>query len=231
MLSRDELVIIAERGARLDWLFLLLVALSTVVAGIGLLKDNVAVVIGAMVIAPLLGPNLSAALGIALGEYAIARSATLAMVTGALLVLVMSFGLGVVWPIEQPGPEVMSRTMPGLDTPLLALASGAAAVLSLTTGIHGVLVGVMVAVALLPPLASCGILAGLGLYDSALWGLVMFGINAAAINFAAHVTLFLMAVKPRTPAMKAVAAYNTVTGATVWGLILLGLSLLAVAYR
>jgi hypothetical protein len=66
-LSREELFRIADQGARSDSLYLLLVGLSTVVAAIGLLQNNVAVIIGAMVIAPLLGPNLSIALGSALG--------------------------------------------------------------------------------------------------------------------------------------------------------------------
>ena len=62
--SREELYNSIEKNARLDSNFLLLVVLSTVVAAVGLLEDNVAVVIGAMVIAPLLGPNLAQALGV-----------------------------------------------------------------------------------------------------------------------------------------------------------------------
>jgi hypothetical protein len=117
MLTRDELLIVAESGARMDSLYLLLVVLSTIVAGIGLLEDNIAVVIGAMVIAPLLGPNLSSALGIALGEFRISRKAAVSLVVGVLLALFVALLLGYLWPAGQPGPEILSRTQPGIDTP------------------------------------------------------------------------------------------------------------------
>ncbi|NIV31321.1 MAG: DUF389 domain-containing protein, partial [Anaerolineae bacterium] len=67
-ISREELYNRVEKNARLDRTYLLLVALSTVVVAIGLVEDNVAVVIGAMVIAPLLGPNIALALSAALGD-------------------------------------------------------------------------------------------------------------------------------------------------------------------
>ena len=66
--TREELYNSIGKNARLNQTYLLLIFLSTVVVAIGLLKDNVAVVIGAMVIAPLLGPNLAMALGTALGD-------------------------------------------------------------------------------------------------------------------------------------------------------------------
>lgn len=66
--SREEVYNNVARGARLDIDYLVLVALSTVVAGIGLATDSAAVVIGAMVIAPLLGPNLALSLAIAIGD-------------------------------------------------------------------------------------------------------------------------------------------------------------------
>ena len=66
--TREELYNNVIKNARLDSTYLLLVFLSTVVVAIGLLEDNVTVVIGAMVIAPLLGPNMALALGAALGD-------------------------------------------------------------------------------------------------------------------------------------------------------------------
>ena len=72
---REALFDQAERSARLDTNYLVLVTLSTVVAAIGLLENNVAVVIGAMVIAPLLGPNLALGLGSALGDTVLMRQA------------------------------------------------------------------------------------------------------------------------------------------------------------
>lgn len=74
--AREKLRSSVEKGARLNLNHIVLVVLSTLVAAIGLLEDSVAVVIGAMVIAPLLGPNLAFALGTALGDLRLAREGT-----------------------------------------------------------------------------------------------------------------------------------------------------------
>ncbi|MDH3355513.1 MAG: TIGR00341 family protein, partial [Chromatiales bacterium] len=148
--AREALYEEVEKNARLNRNFLILVMLSTVVAAIGLIENNIAVVIGAMVIAPLLGPNLALSLGTALGDMPLMRESVITLLTGILLALLISFGLGYFWPTAIASSEMMARTEVGWDSIALALASGAAAALSLTTGLSSVLVGVMVAVALLP---------------------------------------------------------------------------------
>jgi uncharacterized hydrophobic protein (TIGR00341 family) len=158
--TREELYNNIVKNAHLDSTFLLLVFLSTVVVAIGLLEDNVAVVIGAMVIAPLLGPNMALALGTALGDMHLMWEATKSILAGIALALLLSFLIGLFWPLNVSSNELMARTDVGLDSVVLALASGAAAVLSLTTGLPSVLVGVMVAVALLPPTATLGLMLG-----------------------------------------------------------------------
>jgi uncharacterized membrane protein len=67
-ISREELYNSIADGAKLSRVFVMMVILSAIVAAIGLIKDNVAVVVGAMVIAPLLGPNVALALGTTLGD-------------------------------------------------------------------------------------------------------------------------------------------------------------------
>nr|MBS0020341.1 TIGR00341 family protein [Gammaproteobacteria bacterium] len=149
--AREALYSEVEKNARPDVNFFVLVALSTVVAAIGLIENNVAVVIGAMVIAPLLGPNLALAFGAALGDLPLMRKSLKTTAAGIGLAVGLSVVIGVIWPFDLASPELLSRTDAQLDSVALALASGAAAVLSLTTGLPSVLVGVMVAVALLPP--------------------------------------------------------------------------------
>ncbi len=160
--AREALYEGVEKSARLDLNFLVLVMLSTVVAAIGLIENNVAIVIGAMVIAPLLGPNLALSLGTALGDFPLVSKSVKTLLAGILLAVLLSVGLGFFWPSDLLSDELMSRTEVGLDAVVLALASGAAAALSLTTGLSSVLVGVMVAVALLPPAATLGIMLGQG---------------------------------------------------------------------
>jgi len=196
--AREALYEEAARNARLDLNYLVLVILSTLVAAIGLLEDNVAVVIGAMVIAPLLGPNLALSLGTALGDTKLVRKAVMTLSAGILLAVLLSALLGLVWPYGLDSHELMSRTEAGLDSIALALASGAAAALSLTTGLSSVLVGVMVAVALLPPATTLGIVLGHG--DSALAsgaGLLL-AVNIVCVNLASKVVFFIKRIRPRT---------------------------------
>ncbi|MDH3870915.1 MAG: TIGR00341 family protein, partial [Gammaproteobacteria bacterium] len=88
--TREELYNDIERGARLDSNFLLMVFLSTIVASIGLIENNVAVVIGAMVIAPLLGPNIALALATSLGDHPLIWKSLKTNLAGLSLSLVIA---------------------------------------------------------------------------------------------------------------------------------------------
>ena len=196
--ARDEMYHDIEKNAKLDSTYLILVILSTVVATIGMLKDNVAVIIGAMVIAPLLGPNLALALGTSLGDrHLISRSLRTALV-GIVLAAFIAAIIGSMWAVQEPSVELLARTQVGLDTVALALASGAAAVLSVTTGLSSVLVGVMVAVAILPPSAAVGLMIGMGDMPAAIAALVLLAVNIVCINLSAQLVFLFKGVKPRT---------------------------------
>lgn len=196
--TREALYKGVEKNSHLDTGFLLLVVLSTIVAAVGLIKDNVAVIIGAMVIAPLLGPNLALGLGTALGDVSLMAKSTFTTLVGIVLAVVMSIVIGYVWPADAFSTELMSRTEVGLDSVALALASGAAAALSLTTGLSSVLVGVMVAVALLPPAATVGIMLGYGRIDFALGAALLLAINIVCVNLACNIVFFTKGISPRT---------------------------------
>lgn len=196
--TREALYNEIEKNAHLNSNYLLLVTLSTIVAAIGLIENNVAVVVGAMVIAPLLGPNLAFALGTALGDTGLMKKAGLTTALGILLAIALSFILVLAWPFDIPSPELMSRTQVGLSSVVLALASGAAASISLTTGLSSVLVGVMVAVALLPPAATFGIMLGKGNLDLAIGAGLLLAINVVCVNLAAKIVFFFKGVRPRT---------------------------------
>ncbi|WP_142804311.1 TIGR00341 family protein [Tepidiphilus sp. J10] len=187
-----------EKGAHLDMNYVLLVFLSTVVVVIGLINDNVAVVIGAMVIAPLLGPNLALSLGTALGDMALIRQSIKALLLGIGVAVGVSMIFGLAWPMPIESKEIMSRTEANLDSIFLALASGAAAALSLTTGLSGVLVGVMVAVALLPPAATFGIMLGDGRFSLAMGAGLLLAINVVCVNLGSKIIFLVKRIHPRT---------------------------------
>ena len=124
-ISREELYEDITSGVSRGGLFVVMVALSTVVAAAGLLRDSAAVIIGAMVIAPLLGPNMALALGTTLGDRSLIRRALVANGIGGSIALLMSVVIGLVVPIDPEGVELASRAIVGPADIVLALASGA----------------------------------------------------------------------------------------------------------
>ncbi len=196
--ARESLYQEVEKGSRLDSNYVLLVMLATVVAAIGLIENNVAVVIGAMVIAPLLGPNLALSLATALGDVRLMLKSIKTLIFGIVIAITIAVIIGWLWSGELNSHELMSRTHANIDSIALALASGAAATLSLTTGLSGVLVGVMVAVALLPPAVTFGIMLGAGNIQLANEAGLLLLINIVCVNLASKLVFFFKGVRPRT---------------------------------
>jgi uncharacterized hydrophobic protein (TIGR00341 family) len=219
--TREELYNRIQRDARLDNTFMLLVCLSTVVACIGLIEDNLAVIIGAMVIAPLLGPNIALAFAASLGDSELTWQALKTNLAGVGLTLTMSVIAGIIWQGSLHSSEIMARTDVGLAGVVLALASGAAAVLSLITGLSSALVGVMVAVALLPPAATLGIMLGSGEPSAALGAGLLLAVNVVCINLSARLMFMFKGVRPRTWLEKTRARQSVLIYTTFWILSLL----------
>ena len=214
--TREELYHSVSKSTELNSNFLLLVFLSTIVAAIGLIENNVAVVVGAMVIAPLLGPNIALALAAALGDKPLMWEALKTNCVGLGLALLLSIIIGVILPINLESQELMSRTSVGIGSVVLALASGAAAVLSLTTGLSSVLVGVMVAVALLPPMATVGLMLGSGQVGLAFGAALLLAVNIVCVNLAAKTVFLVRGVKPRTWIGKRAAKQSMTTYMIFW---------------
>jgi len=194
--TREELYNGIERGARLDSTFLMLVFLSTIVASIGLIENNIAVIVGTMVIAPLLGPDIALALATPLGDRELMWQALKTNLAG--LFLTLAIAIGMIWPSHLNSFEIIVHTGVKPDGIVLALASGSAAVLSLATGLSSALVGVMVAVALLPPAATLGMMLGSGQFNLALGAALLLAVNVVCINLAAKLMFLFKGVKPRT---------------------------------
>lgn len=195
--TREVLYNQIEKGAQTDADYLLFVALSTVVAGAALATNNVAVLIGAMVIAPFLGPNLAFAFGTALGDRELMKQASLTLGIGFALAVGLSILGGAVLPLDLEAKELLDRTRIGLDGLAVALASGACAALALTSGASASLVGVMVAVALLPPAVAMGIMLGAGNIGQAIGAAELFLVNVASVNLSALLVFRFRGIEPR----------------------------------
>lgn len=226
--TREAMYASVDKNARLDINFMVLVILSTVVAAIGLVEDNVAVVIGAMVIAPLLGPNLAFGLGTALGDVHLMKKSLKSLLAGLAIAISLSLLIGLLWPFSD-STELLARSDVGIDSLALALASGAAAALSLTTGLPSVLVGVMVAVALLPPAATVGLSLGHWQIDHALGAALLLAANIVCVNLAAKLVFLVKGIRPRTWAEKAKAKRAMIIYIIVWIVTLLFLTIAILA--
>lgn len=218
--SREELYEEAAKGANLDRNYMLLVAFSTIVAAVAMLYDNVAALVGAMVIAPLLGPNLALALAVTLGDVKLMGRSAKTLATGLSIAALISIIIGYFWPTVPDAAELMLRSKLGYDSVALGLASGAAATLSLTAGMSNVLIGVMVAVALLPPISAFGIFFGAGQMIEAFDALVLTFTNIVCINLAAKGMLWMAGIGPKKWYEKQRAKKATRRSAIAWLILL-----------
>lgn len=200
--SRQELYDDLSAAARLSWTYVVTVALSTVVVTIGLMRNAPAIVIGGMVIAPLLGPNIALGLAATLADARLAAQALTTNLIGLLLALAIALAIGVSVGVDVDGAgaiasaEILARTAPhGLDL-VLALAAGVAGTMAFTTRVAASLVGVMVAVALMPPLVVFGMCLAAARYADAGGALVLLLANVVCVNLAAVVTFLAQAIRP-----------------------------------
>lgn len=197
-ISRHELYEDVSKAARFSRVYFAMVLLSATVATIGLEHNSVAIVIGAMVIAPLLGPNVALALATTLGDLQLAKQSALTSLAGIATVAVMTLILGVLLHVDPTLSQLASRTQVGLSDVVLALAAGCAGALAFTTGVSAIMVGVMVAVALLPPMVTFGLLLGGGQLMLAMGALSLLAANLICLNLAAVVTFMVQGIRPAT---------------------------------
>ena len=197
-ISRDELYVKIEEGVDFSWVYLVLIALSCIVAANGLIRDSGAMVIGAMVIAPILGPNVGLALATTLGDKWLMKRSFRSILYGFSLGMVLSIIMGMMFHINPEVYEINSRTTVSFADIALGLAAGVAGCLSFTRGISAAVIGVMVAVALLPPMVATGLLLGSGMYELALGAGLLTFTYIICVNLAGVVTFLLQGIKPKS---------------------------------
>jgi uncharacterized hydrophobic protein (TIGR00341 family) len=220
-ISREELYADIQKTSKLSWVFVVFVILASLVAAIGLLRDNVVIIIGAMVIAPLLGPNVALSFATTLADTDLARRAIKTNAIGILAALILAIVLGFVLEFDPNTSKIVSTTEVSLGDMILALAAGSAAALSFTTGVLSALIGVMVAVALLPPIVILGMLIGAGRWEMALGALLLLLTNLICINLAGVVTFLARGIRPLTWWEEKRAKKATRKAIAVWTLLLL----------
>ncbi|MAU00957.1 MAG: hypothetical protein CL608_27750 [Anaerolineaceae bacterium] len=201
-----------RRSARPDIDFYMLISLSTIIAALGLILSSPAVVIGAMLVAPLMSPMVGTGLAVVLGDTRFIRLSLGAVGRGVILAIVFSALAGLLSVNDPATPELLARTQPTLIDLAIALFSGLAGGYALArSDAAGALPGVAIAAALVPPLATVGISLTAGRFGHALGAMLLFTANFVSISSATALMFLILGFRP-TVAQKSRRAVQARSG-------------------
>lgn len=190
---REELIDDAQPGSD----YFMLIVLSSIIAALGLLLNSPAVVIGAMLVAPLMSPILGFSLGIVLGEIRLIRTSLESVFKGVMASIIVAILVGLISPLKEMTPEIMARTQPTLLDLFIALASGMAGAYAVSRkDVSAALPGVAIAAALAPPLSVVGLGFAIGNVQAAGGALLLFITNLITISLAGVITFSLLGIHP-----------------------------------
>lgn len=204
-IAREEMIVQAQ-GLAPTWpLFLVLTTISAIVATAGVLLDSPAVVVGSMVIAPLIGPAMATSVGTVIGDRDLFKRGAKLQFAGILIGIGSAAAFALLVKslyLVPPGLEVLSisqikgRLSPDFLSLAVALGAGIAGALSLTSGVSTALVGVMIAAALVPPMAVVGV--GIAWQEprAILGPMVLVFVNFLSINLAALIVMWHKGYRP-----------------------------------
>jgi uncharacterized hydrophobic protein (TIGR00341 family) len=197
MLSQEEIYSKTQEAATFSQPQWALIGLSSAIAAYGLMLDNIAVVIGAMMLAPILSPLVSAAISLKVGDSTLLKKSLL---TGGLAVFTAVLISAIsVTPFNPQITETMRLIVSsGVPNMVLSLFVGAAAVLAFVTGLRDQIAGVAVAIALVPPLAATGVGLRIGDLVFALEAASIASVNLLAVLVSGTISLEALDVEPST---------------------------------
>ena len=200
---RISLVDRLQTSSNFDFDFLALISLSTLIAALGLVRNSAAVVIGAMLVAPLMTPLVAIGFSLIQGNEKLMRSALKSVLLGFTVAIGIGVVTGLLLRFIAPGlgitAEMSSRGSPNLLDLIVALASGIAAAYAMgRPNLISALPGVAIAAALVPPIATSGLSLALG--DLRLFGgsLVLFATNIVAIVLGTAITFWAVGINERS---------------------------------
>ncbi|UCE73391.1 MAG: TIGR00341 family protein, partial [Methanomassiliicoccales archaeon] len=205
---KEEIIESARKACYLTRGYIFMIIISSFVATLGLLMNSTAVVIGAMVIAPLLGPSIAASVGTVMGDTALFRKGIMSTTLGLTIVIVAAAATAFLVNSLQLLPPLVDITIENLPSEMaerttlnilivgLALASGAAGAYSFAEKKGEILVGVMIAVALVPPAAIVGIGIALLDVDFIIHSGLLLAVNVFCINIAGTLVFWKLGINP-----------------------------------
>ncbi|GAA0470925.1 TIGR00341 family protein [Alkalibacillus silvisoli] len=194
--SRQELTHMIEKKSKLTMNYTLLIIFSAIVAAGGFVNDSEAVVIGAMAIAPLIGPAISVSFAAVLGDLRRLWQALATLLMGFVIIIGIASSFGYFFEEGTQTTQYTSRTAVSIADIFIALASGAAGALALLNRVSSGMVGVMVAVALLPPTVTFGISIGQALWVDTYWSFLLITTNVTCIFLSGIIIFFVSGIRP-----------------------------------
>jgi uncharacterized hydrophobic protein (TIGR00271 family) len=172
--------------------FFVLVVTSCLIATFGLVSNSTAVIIGAMIVAPLMLPIRGLALASLEGDLELFKKALFALVGATLLALFLSWSIGTIARIPEFGSEVLARTEPNLvDLGIAVTAGFVSGFAKVRKGINDALAGTAIAVALMPPLCVIGLSLSQGLYQYGLGAFLLYLTNLLGICLACMIVFII----------------------------------------
>jgi uncharacterized hydrophobic protein (TIGR00271 family) len=198
-LFRPGAVIYEEvsEGRQFDALYFSMLVFGCLIALLGLLLNSPAVIIGAMLISPLMGPILSCGLAMTMADGELAKKAGRNL--GLSIVETILIAAIAAWlsPLKDPTPEILARINPNLMDLLVAFFSGAAGTLALCSRKPGftIVPGVAIATAVMPPLATVGYGISTRQWPVASGSFMLFFTNLASIIVSADLVFLLVGVR------------------------------------
>jgi len=192
-----DLFLLLKDNARVKPDYVALMFLSTVLAALGMFLNSAAVIIGAMVLAPLMAPIVSMSMGVLRNDSFLFRNALLSIAAGVGICLVTAAVVAWIVPLQRITPEIAARLQPSLLDLGVAVASGVAgAYAHARESIMKSLPGVAIAVALVPPLCVAGIGLGWMNFEIISGAMLLFLTNLMGIALAASLTFLVLGYAP-----------------------------------
>ncbi len=178
--------------------FFVLIVLASMIASLGLLQNSAAVIIGAMLVAPLMSPILAMGMSLVLGNIRQFYEATETAVKGIAVAILVGMLVSIVSPIDAATNEILARTSPNILDLLVAIASGAAAGYAMSRReVSAAMPGVAISAALVPPLCVIGYGLGTAQFDIASGSALLFITNLIAILLSAAVVFLALGFYPQ----------------------------------
>lgn len=196
--TRESLVTFAQNNSTVNFDYLMLVIVSAIITSLGLMLDNVAVIVGGMVIAPVLGPILAITIGIVLGNAKLIRQGVSAEIISIIFAILIGAIFGVIIPNVEITKSLQIRMFPTLADLFIAIAAGAAAAYTLMKGkMKSGLVGVMVAASLLPVMCTIGIGIAMGNQTMIIGAFLLLGGSYLGLLLANMVVFYFEGLRPQ----------------------------------